>query len=79
MSLDRDFSPCLSFAAAEGEHLCLCGERAEDDPEAPELRLPRKSRGEGGASGQQRGFPDDHGELPEEDEAGGAGRASAEW
>lgn len=81
MILDRGFSRHPSFAAAEGEHLRLCGGGAEDDPEASDLRWLRESGGGGGgggASGRQRSSPEDHRDPPEEDEAGGAGGPSAE-
>ncbi|KAJ4920332.1 hypothetical protein JOQ06_000022, partial [Pogonophryne albipinna] len=34
----------LHIHAAPGKHCWICGGRAEEDPESPEFRLPRKLR-----------------------------------
>ena len=72
----HDFSLIGSFIkysvpAAGGQHHHFCEERAEEDPEGSESRLPRMLRES--EEQQQRGICEDHSGLPEENEAGGAG------
>ena len=84
------FGSMISVPAAGGQYCHFCEEWAEEDQERFEFRFPRMFResGGGGCVGwwgggeeeeeQQRGLSEDHTSLPEENEAGGASRPSAE-
>ena len=88
------FCLCQSYKiyvlAAGGWNCHFCEERAEEVSDDSKFRLPRMLResvwGWGGVAlwrqqadeEQQRGLPEDHTALPQENEAGGAGWLSAE-